>query len=363
MNSDGSTKPPADGPAAQLSRGKLIVASLILLLGLGWILRSGGLPLLPPKGALDRLEMAPFMAFVGALLVHMLARFARCHLMLIPLAPIPFRKTMTINFIAMAAITLLPFRLGEFARPAMLREGGRFSALAVAGTVAAERILDGVSYSALLLVGLALTSPRDPLPDHIGDLPVPAALVPHAARTVALIFAIAFIVMVLFYRFRVEARRVTERLIGIVSKPLAVRVAGALARLSDGLKFLVDIRHSLPYILLTFAAIWIHVWALEQLAAAVGIGELTLLQAAVLLGILSIAFAIPNAPGYFGTIQLALYAGLTTFVSPEKVPREGAAMVFLFYVVYLAMVLLLAALGTLIEFGEARLRARNSTGP
>lgn len=362
MNTDETTTPPEAPPVAQLSRGKLVIASLILVVAFVWILQSGGLPLLPPKGALDRVETLPLLAFIGGMLLHMLTRFARCHLMLIPLNPIPFRKTMTINFISMAAITLLPFRLGEFARPAMLREGGRFSALAVAGTVAAERILDGVSYSTLLLVSLALTSPRDPLPDHIGDLPVPAALVPHAARTVAVIFAIAFIVMVLFYRFRVEARTGTERLIGIVSKPLGVRVAGALARLSDGLKFLVDIRHSLPYILLTFVAIFVHVWAIERLAAAVGISELTLLQAAVLLGILSIAFAIPNAPGYFGTIQLALYAGLITFVSPDKVPREGAALVFLFYVTYLSIVMFLAALGTLIEYGEARLRARKTAG-
>lgn len=359
MNSDETTTP-TKAPAVQLSRGKLIVASLILVLAFFWILRSGGLPLLPPKGALDRVEILPLLAFVAGMLVHMLTRYARCHLMLVPLNPIPFRKTLTINAISMAAITLLPFRLGEFARPAMLREGGRFSALAVAGTVAAERILDGVSYSALLIVGLLLTSPRDPLPDHIGDLPVPAALVPQAARMVAVIFAVAFVVMVLFYRFRVEARTGTERLIGIVSKPLGVRIADALARLSDGLKFLVDIRHSLPYIVLTFTAIFVHVWAIERLAAAVGIDELTLLEAAVLLGILSIAFAIPNAPGYFGTIQLALYAGLTTFVSPDKVPREGAAMVFLFYVVYLSIVMLLAALGTLVEFGEARLRAREA---
>jgi hypothetical protein len=81
-----------------------------------------------------------------------------------------------------------------------------------------------------------------------------------------------------------------------------------------------------------------------------------------LLGVLSIAFAIPNAPGYFGTIQLALYAGLTLFVSPAKVPHEGAALVFLFYVVYLGMVLVLAAVGTLIEYAEARMHAKRPLG-
>jgi hypothetical protein len=145
------TTPPPNA-SVQLSRGKLVIVSLVLALGLFWVLRSGGLPILPPKGSLDRVESVPFCAFVGGVLLHMLTRHARCHLMLVPLGPISLRKTMTVNAIGLAAITLLPFRLGEFARPAMLRAGGRFSALAVAGTVAAERILDGVSYSALLLV-------------------------------------------------------------------------------------------------------------------------------------------------------------------------------------------------------------------
>lgn len=355
------TTRPSDPATPALSRKKLLLVSIVLAFGSFWILRSGGLPLLPPKGTLDRVEFAPFAAFVFGVLLHMLARHARCHLMLVPLGPIRLRTTLTINAIGLAAITLLPFRLGEFARPAMLRERGRFSALAVAGTVAAERILDGVGYSALLLVSLAFTSPRSPLPDRIGDLPVPAALVPHAARTVALVFALAFVAMVLFYRFRAEARLGIERLLGAISKPLGVRVAEALARVSDGLKFLVDMRRSLPYLVLTCVAILLHVWAIERLATALGIVEVTLLEAGVLLGILSIAFAMPNAPGYFGTIQLALYAGLTMFVSPEKVVREGAAMVFLFYVVYLAIVLLLAALAIVVEYGGSRLRERNSS--
>ena len=344
-------------PGSQPKRAKLIAVSLVLVVAFVWILRSGGLPLLPPEGTLDRVEVLPFCGFVAGMVMHMLARYARCHLMLVPLHPILFRRTMTINAIGMGFITLLPFRLGEFARPAMLREGGHFSAFAVAGTVAAERILDGLSYSTLLIVSLALTTPLSSLPDRIGDLPVPVALVPQAARMVAFMFTGAFVVMVAFYRFRAQAQRGTEWFIGLVSRPLALRIAGALSRLSDGLRFLVDVRRSLPYIALTFAAIAVHVWALELLATAVGIHELTFLRAAVLLGVLSIAFAMPNAPGYFGAIQLALYAGLSTYVTPDKVLREGAAMVFLFYVSYLAIVMGMAALGLILEYRGARANA------
>jgi hypothetical protein len=65
--------------------------------------------------------------------------------------------------------------------------------------------------------------------------------------------------------------------------------------------------------------------------------------------VLGLAFALPNAPGFFGTIQLALYAGLAVYVTPNQVVTEGAALVFLFYVSYLSQVVLITVGGLLFE--------------
>ncbi|HEX6764032.1 MAG TPA: hypothetical protein VF103_01115, partial [Polyangiaceae bacterium] len=204
--------------------------------------------------------------------------------------------------------------------------------------------------SAMLLLGLALARPREPLPDHIGSLPVPASLVPQAARAVAAGFAVAFVVMVLFYGFRSQARAVTERVIGVVSKKLAARIAGMVERLSDGLKFLTNLRYSVPYLAVTIVAILAHIWAIQLLARSVGIDDLTFVEATVVLGVLALGFAMPNAPGFFGTIQLALYAGLSTYIAPEKVSHEGAALVFLFYVTYLGIIVALALTAMVVDF-------------
>jgi hypothetical protein len=328
---------------------RAIGASIVLVGAFIWILSRGGFPLLPPAGWLESLKPAYFAAFCVGMVFNMVTRFARCHFLIAPLAKVPFRRLMTINAIGMALITYLPLRIGEMARPAMLREKGSLSAWAVTGTVGAERILDGVVFSAMLLIGLAFATPQDPLPDHVGALPVPVWLIPQTARIAALVFALAFLVMAAFYWLRAWARRLTERVVGVVSPKLATRVADIVERLSDGLRFLTNLRYSVPYIAVTIVSVMSQVWAVELLAEAVGMPELTFTQAVVVIGVLALGFSAPNAPGFFGVVQLALYAGLATYIAPEKVAHEGAVFVFLFYVVYLLNVSLLAAIALVVE--------------
>src|SRR5688572_12289107 len=183
---------PASGQPSGFKRFvRPLVASLALAGGLAWVMKSGGLPLLPPKGSLSELEALPFVGFSIGMLFHLLIRFGRCQFLLAPVARVPFWRVMVINGIAMALITFLPFRLGEVSRPAMLREKGKLSGMAVTGTVAAERILDGVVFSLMLLFGLWVAEPHLPLPTRIGDLPLSAALVPQAARIASVGFTLA----------------------------------------------------------------------------------------------------------------------------------------------------------------------------
>ena len=160
---------------------RALLASVALAIGLAWIMHRGALPLLPPKGTLERVEWLRVALLVVALFVSITGRFARWAFLLAPLAKVPFKRLMGISCIAVGLITFLPFRLGEVARPAMLREKGKLSGWAVTGTVGAERIIDGVLFSIMLLLGLAFAAPHEPLPERIGNLPVPAAYVPRAA--------------------------------------------------------------------------------------------------------------------------------------------------------------------------------------
>ncbi|HYO97407.1 MAG TPA: lysylphosphatidylglycerol synthase transmembrane domain-containing protein [Polyangiaceae bacterium] len=345
---------------------RALAASVALMVGFIWVLRAGALPLLPPRGTLDNVDMRGVALAALLLLSNVLLRFARYHFLIAPIAPISMRRIMTISSIGLGLLTFLPFRLGEFARPAMLRQKGKLSGWAITGTVGAERIIDGVLVSSVLLAGLAFAIPHEPLPERIGNLPVPAALVPHAARFAATLFGGAFLFMALFFYWRQGARRLTERFVGIVSKRLATRLADAVERLSDGFRFLPKVRNTGPFLLITLLAFAAHVCALQLLARSVGLTELSFAEAAVVFGVLGLGFAMPNAPGFFGTIQLALYAGLAVYISPTRVVNQGAAFVFLFYVIYLALVVLITTSGLLAEYvfpAEESVQVRASVSP
>ena len=338
-------------------------ASLLLAVALGWVLQHGGLPYLPPAGTFEHLDVLAFTGFVLGMLFHVITRSCRYHFLIVSVARLPMRRIITINLIGMAFITFLPFRLGEAARPAMLREKGHLSGWAVMGTVGAERILDGIVFSAMLLLGLGLSTPQSPLPERIGNLPISAALVPRVGVVASVGFGAAFLVMAAFYFYRSFARRMTERIVGIVSHSLALKLADVVERVSDGLRFLVNVRHTVPYLAVTLVSVAGHVWAIQLLADAVGLPELSFTESMVVVGVLALGFAVPNAPGFFGAVQLALYAGLAVYIAPDKVIHEGAALVFLFYITYLGLVVVLAAIASVVELVAKRSGSGRVDGP
>jgi hypothetical protein len=335
-------------PAPLSTRRFALVASLLCALGFAWILRAGGLPIVPPRDAFADVAWwmvaAHVLPYAGALYL----RAHRWTWLLAPIEPVPLRRVLTISFIGYGALILLPFRTGEAVRPLLIRRRG-LSAWAAAGTVAAERIIDGLFLSALLFAGLALARPHEPLPDHIGDLPVPASAVPRAAWLSLCVFVAAFVVIGVFWLRRAWARRVTERVVGLVSPGLAARLADAVERVASGLGFLPQLRFTLPFLLATAAYFLLYTWAIALLARGCGLPAIDFAHAAAVVGVLHIGVLLPNAPGYFGTFQMALYAGLALYLSPADVVGRGSVLVFLAYSLQVGLCVLLGGVALVIE--------------
>src|SRR5690606_23994367 len=102
-------------------------------------------------------------------------------------------------------------------RPVLIRKKGQLSGWAATGTIGAERIIDGLFPSVMLLIAMSVATPLSPLPDRIGNLPVSASVVPRAAYFALALFAAAFTTMGVFYWHRHWARRITHRVVGLFS--------------------------------------------------------------------------------------------------------------------------------------------------
>src|SRR5262249_4164194 len=145
----GASLPPV-GPKAY--RRKLLIRLVISAVLAGvfvWFMRHAGLPMQPPAQAFERTHWAGVAAYFGLYgLVHYF-RAMRWEYLLRPIVSVPKRRLISIGFIGFLAILLLPLRMGEVVRPYLLRQEGRVSGSAAMGTIAAERVLDGL-YVALL---------------------------------------------------------------------------------------------------------------------------------------------------------------------------------------------------------------------
>ncbi|HVU03814.1 MAG TPA: lysylphosphatidylglycerol synthase domain-containing protein [Polyangiaceae bacterium] len=333
------------GPRAAGGRARIVVLSVVLLVAIFALLRRGGLPLWPPRDVLARTDARFAAAFVAAMVVHLVIRYLRTWFLVAPVRRVPLLRLFSINAIGMAFISALPFRLGEAFRPAMLREQGKLSAWAVAGTVFAERILDGSMYGGMLLVGLAVAHRNPPVSFQAAGVTISTALVPRVARVAGLFFTSAFAAMAGLHFFREAARPLVLRVLSPVSPTFASRVATVVLRVADGFGFLTNPRYSLPYLAVTLFAGACHVVAVGWLSRAVGLPPLGFAEGMVVVGILALGFVPLNAPGFFGAVQVALYAGLSVFASPSEVLSQGAAFVFVFYVTYLGAIAFLAAVG------------------
>ncbi len=314
-----------------------LLFSLLMAGGFVWLLHQGGLPLLPSSEGLSR------VAWWGVALhlviwssMHFI-RAARWYWLLSAVQRVPMRTVLRTSFVGYVAIVVMPFRTGEVVRPLLIQRDGKLSAWAATGTIGAERVVDGLVVSAVLLISLIVARPVQPLPEV-------SKLVPGFAYIFVSVFAVAFLLMGLFYWQRRWARRMSEAVIGVVSLRLARWFAGRVEKVADGLGFLKDPRYALPFIAATLIYWGLNGLSWWVLGRAAGLSELSFSQACAAMGVLVMGITIPNAPGFFGQFQAAIYAGLGLYFSEAQVGNAGAVWVFLTYVNQLGITFGLGAL-------------------
>ena len=263
--------------------------------------------------------------YLAVLLVIHLTRTVRWGILLEPVAKVPFARLNAVSAVGIMALVLLPFRLGEFARPYLVSERPKLRVSAALSSVVVERVVDGLFTGIVLIVSLLA------VPEGTPGL----RMLRMGGVVVSLAFGGLLVFLAGAYVNRDQAVRIVTRLVRPFSARLAERAAGMLDAFIHGLR-LVPSRRKLALFFALTAFYWaLNAWGMSLLARGFGF-DLSATQSVTLLGVLVVGVMIPAGPGMIGTFQGAIVLGLGLFAPPEVVATRGTAYANVLWAVQLA---------------------------
>ena len=220
-------------------------ASFLITFGIVYTVHKGGLKLVPEGGDFEHVRPWTVPAYVATLGVVAWFRSVRWRFLLRSIADVPKKRLFAVSCIGFAAILLLPFRIGEFVRPYMIRtRPGRAQGAGAAADLAHGGDEHG-RRRAHHRRPLPERRPRPrarlacrrscPFPDRVVGLPVTVAHVRMSGYAMFGLFTVAFATVAVFYFARSWAHRTTLAVVGKVSIRLAETLAGMAEKFADGL--------------------------------------------------------------------------------------------------------------------------------
>jgi uncharacterized protein (TIRG00374 family) len=267
--------------------------------------------------ALHRLvwdDFWPYLAtYIGLLVVVQLTRSLRWRYLLAPLGVrIPNGPLLAISSVGFMAILALPARLGELVRPGLMRKRG-ISASAALGTVAVERIVDGLLVS--LFVFIAFFSIRGPQSPGWMMWTAYGAL---ALFTMALIFLIG----ALKQPERSVKFWLKLSLLPRISPRIAGKIEGKLLEMVRGFEVMRDPRNLIAFALWSLVYWTCNGLGVYVLARAFNI-DLSVIGGFATMGLVAVGIMLPNSPGLMGQFQWFTLVGLSLYI-PGASDKDAA---------------------------------------
>lgn len=301
-----------------------LLVSLVITVGLVWWVTHRGLPILPPRETFEHMRWWAGPAFLGILCCVHLFRAYRWRYLVQPMSDISMARMMAIAFTGFLAILMLPLRMGEFARPWLLKRETGVSMSAGFGTIAIERVVDGVLLSLWLTLALFAVDASEH--EWVWWLRLgPLAL-----------FVSSLVVLVAFVLRPQPMRRFFEVVTGWFGKRLQSFILHVLDGFHDGLKALPSRKNLLGF--LFWSVVYWGVNAIGFWILAIGCGlPLGLIGAIASVGILAVGIMLPAGVGLFGNFQASLLIAFSFYVPAHMVNVQGAIFIFLNYIVQLVV--------------------------
>ncbi|MCK9460813.1 MAG: flippase-like domain-containing protein [Proteobacteria bacterium] len=312
-----------------------LAVSIAIAAGLAYWLLSQGFDVVPSWGSIVEVaDPLSALAYVALFAVFNVLRAFRWEYLLRPFTAVRRGPMMETAFVGFAAIQMMPLRTGEVARPYLLDRYAGISKSALFGTIAIERVIDGLLVSLLLTVAL-LTVP-------LGSGPYVLAL-----RVVPLaVFVAALAILVAFHRSPDRVGAVLGRLIGAFSKRLAEFTVGVVSRFHAGLAALPDKRAFWTFTVQSALYWGVNALAFWILARGCGL-ELSFSGAVAGMGVLAVGILLPSGPGYFGNFQISVLVALEMYLGAAARTENAAVFIFLLYVFQTGLTLIFAAVAAI----------------
>ena len=277
-------------------------------------------------GAFRHLEWSAFWPYlVGYGLLMAVTHFCRAWRWNDLLEPIGVRlggaRLLAISSVGFMAILALPARLGEFVRPALIRQRGKVSAAAALGTVAVERIVDGLLVS--VFVFGALFARRGP--------DAPSWMMPTAWAALGVFSAAAvFLICALRWPERAVRTAVAMTLLPRLAPRVAAKLEEKLHSMIRGFLVLKDPRSFLRFLAWSVAYWGTNGLSLWLLARGFGL-DLPVVAAFAVMGLVAVGITLPNSPGLTGQYQWFAGLGLGLYLSPSVLRSSGEAFTHLLW--------------------------------
>ncbi len=243
--------------------------------------------------------LLPYFAVLTA--IHFL-RVIRWRPLVAPLGHVDLGTLNRVSALGNMYLFVLPLRLGELARPYYLYRETGIQMSASLGTIAVERVADGLMVSLLL----GLTLPFLPEGSAAGELRLAAGL------SLA-VFAAALVVLFGLVMARSQTLAILRAVGYRISRKLTDRVLSVASAFIDGLAALPSRRHILDFLAWSLAYWALNGFGYYVLAMGFPGLHVPLVLAYAMMGCVVVGMMLPNPPANVGVYWYFLLKPITLY--------------------------------------------------
>jgi len=229
-----------------------------------------------------------------------LVRSYRWGVILEPLKKIDQWSLFSVTSVGFMAISLLPVRMGEFARPYLISRKSGIKLGASLATIVVERVFDMLT---LMIVLLSIIMAIE-LPPWI-----------FRSACVILLITIPLLLLLIFVAIKRDISvKGVDRIISLFPEALSARLMRLFHSFLDGLQILPNWRKS-AYLALLSLITWFLIGLVTYIlfSSFSSMARLPLAAAFTVLVITALGITLPTAPGFIGNYHFSCVLGLTLF--------------------------------------------------